>query len=197
MLLGQIVAISFATNLYFLTLLLSPPQQQPTTLPASKESGSEATRPAPVSKSRKWLGLWLIDGFSVIITTATAKSLSEEKYWNGAPGFMPLLLLPHVVLLILPTVRAILPAKFLPVGDVRTVNTIYEYLWTLNFNFIGRLAWMTYKAYVAGNLGGIFHALLGHPAVSSVGFDVIFCWISWYCWWQTQSDETTHQTSGL
>ncbi|KAF2628797.1 hypothetical protein BU25DRAFT_390707 [Macroventuria anomochaeta] len=202
MLLGQIVAISFATNLYFLTLLLSPPQQQPITpnpkeFTNPKESRSEAPELAPVSKPRKWLGPWLIDGLSVTNTYAAANCLSRENYWNGSPGFMPLLLVPHVVLLILPMARAILPAKFFPIGDPKTVNKIYKFLWTSNFTFVGQLVWTTYKAYLAGNLGGIRDALLEHPAVGSVGFDVIFCWISWICWWQIQSDKSSYVMSDL
>lgn len=52
MLLGPIVAISFATNLYFPVLLLSPPQQQPTT-PISKEYRLELPKSALVFKPRK------------------------------------------------------------------------------------------------------------------------------------------------
>jgi len=29
---------------------------------------------------------------------------------------------------------------------------------------------------------GIFEALYEHPAVSSVGWDVIMCWVSWCMW---------------
>lgn len=188
MLLGQIVAISFATNLYFLTLLLTPPRQQPASPPSLQKSTSEATEAAVAPRPANWLGPWIIDSLSVVLTSVAADRLSREEYWNGAPGFLPLLLLPHAVLLILPTSRAILPARFFSLGDVKTVDSIYKFLWVVNFHFVGRLAWTTYKAYVAGNLGAIRDTLLEHPAVSSVGFDVIFCWISWLCWWWTQSE---------
>lgn len=189
MLLGQIVAISFATNLYFLTLLLAAPQQQRLTPMSSREAKPKATNGVVVSKLSRWLGPWLIDGLSVIMTSAAAECLSKEKYWNGAPGFMPLLLLPHIVLLILPILRAVLPAKMFRLGDVKTVDKIYKFLWILNLHFVGRLTWITYKAYAAGNLRNICETLLEHPAVSSVGFDVIFCWISWLCWLRTQNEQ--------
>jgi len=188
MLLGQIVAISFATNLYFLTLLLSPSRQQLTMPLSSQKHDPEAIKSAKASRLPSWLGPWLFDGLSVILTSAAADRLSREEYWNGAPSFLPLLLLPHAVLLILPTLRAIFPATFFPLGNITTVDTIYKFLWVLNFHFVGRLAWTTHKAYMAGNLGDISNTLFEHPAVSSVGFDVIFCWISWLCWWQTQSE---------
>ncbi len=190
MLLGQIVAISFATNLYFLTLLLSPPQQQPAAPQHSKRATPAAYKSEHASKSHSWLGPWLIDGISVVMTTGAADRLSKERYWNG-PGFMPLLLLPHAILLVLPTFRALLPARFFPVGEFKTSDRIYSFLWVLNFHFVGRLAWTTYQAYVTGDLGHICNTLLEHPAVSSVGCDVIFCWISWLCWWQTQSDSSS------
>lgn len=186
MLLGQIVAISFATNLFFLTLLLSPPQQK-LAAPAPTKPTSTPTKPR-----RKWLGPWLIDGIAVIGTKAAAECLSRDKYWNGAPGFMPLLLAPHVVLLILPTARAVLPSRLLPLGDAKTVDKFYTYLWMLVFSSVFQLAYKTYTAYLTGNVGGIRDALFEHPAVSSVGFDTIFCWITWFCWWQVQGDKWSY-----
>lgn len=134
------------------------------------------------------VGPWIIDFLSVINTLTAASLLGKDKYQNGAPGFMRLLLLPHIILMVLPTLRAILPAKVFSLGDTKTVNKIYGFLWLTNAYFVGDLLWATYKAYQAGTLGDIGSALLEHPAVSSVGFDVIFCWICWICWWQTQGD---------
>ncbi|KAF3034600.1 hypothetical protein E8E12_004187 [Didymella heteroderae] len=187
MLLGQIVAISFATNLYFMTVLLSPQQQQPNTT-RSKGFASDDSEKAPKPWYRRWFGPWIIDFHSVISTRTTAELLRKDKYQNRGSGFMQLLLLPHIALMILPTLRAILPASFFPSGDTKTVNKIYGFLWLTNAYFFGDLIWATCKSYQDGNLGDIGGALLEHPAVSSVGFDVIFCWLSWICWWQTQSD---------
>ena len=196
MLLGQIVAISFATNLYFLTLLLNVAQQAAPATSTIEKSRPETSNSAPRSKHNKWLGWWLVDGVSTLTVTSAAELLSRETYWHG-PGFMPVLMLPHVVLLIVPTARAILPARFFPEGELRTVNKIYSSLLTFTFYFVGRLAVTTYKAYVAGTLGEILSTLLEHPAVSSVGFDVIFCWISWLCWWQTQGRHSSSYVSEL
>ena len=187
MLLGQIVAISFATNLYFLTVLLSPQQQHPATT-TSKESASGDSKSAARPWYRRWFGPWIIDFLTVTNTRTAATMLGKDKYQNGAPGFMQLLLLPHIVLMVLPTLRAILPAKFFSSGATKTVDKIYGFLWLTNSYFLGDLLWTTYKAYKLGTFGDIGSTLLEHPAVSSVGFDVIFCWISWICWWQTQDD---------
>ena len=171
MLLGQIVAISFATNLFLLTLLVSPPQQQP---------------PVPASKCRKWLGPWLIDGLAVITTVASAEFLAQEKYWYHKTVFMPLLLAPHVALLVLPSVRAILPARLFRAGDTGSVDKIYSALWLLICTSGMQLLLKTYNA--TDKLEAIRDALLEHPAVSSVGFDVIFCWTTWICWWLVQTE---------
>lgn len=187
MLLGQIVAISFATNLYFLTILLSPKQQQSTTI-EPKSPASDIPESASKPSYRRFLGPWIIDFLSVTSTRNAANLLGQDKYQSGAPGFMQLLLLPHIVLMMLPTLRAIVPARFFPSADTRTVNKIYGLLWLTNAYFFGDLMWTTHKVYQAGDLGRIGSALFEHPAVSSVGFDVIFCWISWICWWHTQGD---------
>ena len=196
MLLGQIVAISFATNLYFLTLLLNIAQQTAPATSTVEKSSPQTTKSAPGPKRNKWLGWWLVDGVSTLTVTSAAELLSRETYWHG-PSFMPVLMLPHVVLLIVPTARAILPASFFPEGEPRTVNKIYSSLLTFTFYFVGRLTVTTYKAHVAGTLGEILGTLLEHPAVSSVGFDVIFCWISWLCWWQTQGRHSRSYVSEL
>jgi hypothetical protein len=186
MLLGQIVAISFATNLYFLTIILSPQQQQPTVTRSKESTGDSeiATRPW----YRRWFGPWIIDFLTVTNTRTAALLLGKDEHQNEASWFMQLLLLPHIVLMVLPSLRAILPATFFSPGDTKTVNKIYGFLWLTNSYFLGDLLWTTYKAYQAGTLGDIGGALLIHPAVSSVGFDVIFCWVSWICWFQTQDD---------
>ncbi|KAF3006766.1 hypothetical protein E8E13_010082 [Curvularia kusanoi] len=191
MLLGQIVAISFATNLYFLAMLLSPTQPKDSTPPPSlKHTKSETAQQVSDSKRHKWLGPWLVDAYSTVAISSAAELLSRESYWNG-PGFMPVLLLPHVVLMIVPTARAILPARLFSTGEPRIVDNIYKTLLMLNLYFIITLAKTTFKAYMAGTLNEILGTLLEHPAVSSVGFDVIFCWISWLCWWQTQGQRST------
>lgn len=108
---------------------------------------------------------------------------------------MPVLLLPHVALMIVPTARAILPARLFPTDEASTLDKIYGALLLFNSYFVGRLALTTYHAYTAGTLSRILVTLLEHPAVSSVGFDVIFCWISWLCWWQTQGQNPAAHAS--
>ncbi|KAF1845439.1 uncharacterized protein K460DRAFT_355260 [Cucurbitaria berberidis CBS 394.84] len=176
MLLGQIVAISFATNLFFLTLLLSPPAPPP---------------PSSGVYRRKWLGPWLLNLVAILATTYPALLLADEHYWHHPTAFMPVLLAPHVALLVLPFARAILPAKYFNDNDVDFTDKVYNYMWALVLGNAGlMLLRATASSYAYSGFRGIRDALLEHPVVSTVGFDVIFCWITWICWYQTQSTTT-------
>lgn len=171
MLLGQIVAISFATNLFLLTLLLSPPA------PAATSA----------SRGQRWIGPWLLNLFSIFATAYPAMQLADEHYWHHPTHFMPMLLAPHIALMLLPIARSIVPTKYFG-EDIQFTDKVYNYMWALVLGNAGlMLAWTTAKAYNYSGLVGIQSALLEHPAVSSVGFDVIFCWITWICWYLTQS----------
>ncbi|KAH9862605.1 hypothetical protein IAQ61_010023 [Plenodomus lingam] len=173
MLLGQIVAISFATNLFFLTLLLSPPAPPP-----PSTSGAQ---------QQKWLGLWLLNLFAICATAYPAMLLADEHYWHHPTAFLPVLLAPHVALMILPTVRAVVPARYFN-EDFDFTDKVYNYMWALVLgNACLMLAWTTATAYAYSGMVGVWYALSEHPAVSSVGYDVIFCWVSWICWYRTQS----------
>jgi len=171
MLLGQIVAISFATNLFMLTLLLSPPA------PAPSSYGS---------RRQAWLGPWLLNLFAIFATAYPAMQLADEHYWHHPTHFMPVLMAPHIALMLLPVARAVVPASFF-IEDIQFTDKVYSYMWALVLGNAGlMLAWTTATAYAYGGFVGIQSALLEHPAVSSVGFDVIFCWITWACWYWTQ-----------
>jgi hypothetical protein len=173
MLLGQIVAISFATNLFLLTLILSPPAPSPST--------------SRVQRS-KWLGPWLLNLGALFATVIPAYLLADDHYWYHSKDFMPVLLTPHIALLVLPFVRALVPARFFPDDDLAFNDKVYGYMWVLTFASSGimmlRTTWM---AVSYGGFEGILSALGEHPAVSSVGFDVIYCWITWISWTWTQA----------
>jgi hypothetical protein len=176
MLLGQIVAISFATNLFLLTLILSPASTQPSSARSQRSS---------------WLGPWLLNLGSVLATVIPAFLLADEHYWHHSADFLPVLLIPHVALLVPPFARALVPARYLPDNSTAFEDKTYNYMWALT---LGNAALMmvktTYAAVSYGGFQGIQNALLEHPAASSVGFDVIFCWITWICWISTQGRGT-------
>jgi hypothetical protein len=168
MLLGQIVAISFATNLFLLTLLLSPTAPRISTPRAQRSS---------------WLAPWLLNLASVLATVIPAFLLANDHYWHHSKDFLPVLLVPHVALLVVPFLRAVVPERYFPEDGV----AVDDKLWALTLgNAAIMLLKTTYTAVSYGGFGGIRNALLEHPAVSSVGFDVVFCWITWICWVVTQ-----------
>ncbi|KAJ4295351.1 hypothetical protein N0V90_007363 [Kalmusia sp. IMI 367209] len=170
MLLGQIVAISFATNLYLLTLLLSPPPPPP-------PSSTGIYR-------RKWLGPWLVNLLAIVFTIGPAYLLADEHYWYHQTEFMPMLLTPHIALLVMPLARAVVPQKYFNDSSVEFAGTVYKFLWGAT-NFGGGLLFtrVTALAYSYSGARGIWQQLWEHPAVSSVAFDAIFCWITWGTWW--------------
>jgi hypothetical protein len=183
MLLGQIVAISFATNLFLLTLLLSPEIQSP---PSS-------TR-APRSR---WLGPWLLNLGAIFATAIPAYLLADDHYWHHSKDFLPVLLAPHVALLVLPFARILIPAKYFPDNGVTFDDKVHRYMWALTCGSAALMMfWTTAKAVSYGGFEGIWGALLEHPAVSSVGFDVVFCWITWVCWFCISGGETVSVSRG-
>jgi hypothetical protein len=170
MLLAQVVAVSFATNLFFLAVLLSPPA-----LPASS---------LPSAKRTKWIGPWLISLATIFASEIPAYYLASEDYWYNHPHFMTLLLTPHIALLVLPIARVIIPSKHLNQDDTEDVHRL---LWGVLI-FGGAMLWLlvTGLAWNHSGVQGIAKQLYEHPAVSSVGHDVIFCWITWLVWWAAQ-----------
>lgn len=171
MLLGQVVGISFAINLFFIELLLSPPPPPP---------------PSSTSIHRKkWLGPWLVQLLTIAFVQYPTYMLADEYYWFHQTEFLPMLLTPHIALLVLPFARAALPEKYFTDSNIEFAGTVYRYLWgTTILGGSLLLLKMTIMTYDYSGLLGFWNALLEHPAVSSVAFDVIFCWISWFTWWR-------------
>lgn len=188
MLLGQIVAISFATNLFLLTLLLHTPTQAPASTPETARTPSQ-----------KRLGSWLITLFSLFATAIPAWLLADKHYWH-TPSFMPILLTPHLALMVLPLARLLLPARCFSNSNenLTFVDKVHKHMGQLTLG-AGSLMLVrtTAQAYAIGGFQGIQHTLFEHPAVSSVGFDVVFCWITWICWWKLQGQGVGNSTRNL
>jgi hypothetical protein len=95
------------------------------------------------------------------------------------------LLVAHLALLVLPFLRLIIPAGYFRDDDVEFMEGMYKYLWGGTIFGGALLYWkVSSLAYNYGGIVGMINALLEHPAVSSVGFDVIFCWVTWFMWWK-------------
>ncbi|PVH95084.1 hypothetical protein DM02DRAFT_691659 [Periconia macrospinosa] len=177
MLLGQVVSVAFATNLYLLSLLLSAPSTM-TTTPSKKTVEVH---------QKKWLGPWLFSLLMIVFTEGPAYMLADEHYWYHETDFLPMIITPHVALLFLPIARALLPSTLFTDSSVEFAGTVYGYLWGATIFGGGLLlARMTAISYNYSGFRGIWDALLEAPAVSSIAFDVIFCWIAWGVWWSIQ-----------
>lgn len=173
MLLGQVVGLSFAINLFFIEFLLSPPPPPP-------PSSTGIHR-------KKWLGPWLVQLLTIAFVQYPTYMLADEYYWFHQTEFLPILLTPHIALLVLPFARAILPRKYFTDSNVEFAGSVYRYLWGTTI-LGGSLLFLkiTIMTYDYSGLPGFWNALLEHPAVSSVAFDVTFCWLSWFTWWRVQ-----------
>ncbi|KAF2465394.1 uncharacterized protein BDR25DRAFT_269930 [Lindgomyces ingoldianus] len=173
MLLGQIVAISFATNLFLLSLLVSPPPIPNRTRTAGLKGGG-------------WLPPWLISALAVLLTVWPAYKLGSEDLWHSEEFMLPLLI-PHIALMVLPIARAIVPPRYFTDGDITFSDRVYRYLWITTMG-CGVMLWLreTVRAHRYSGFIGIYSAIMEHPAVTSVGWDVICCWISWVAWWTIQ-----------
>lgn len=172
MLVGQIVAVSFATNLFFITLLLSP-------------SASNPTHPTTTARSRGIV--WFLNITAVLGTTIPAFLMASEHYWHHPTDFLPVILSPHIALLALPFTRIILPTKYFADGDLPFKDNVFDYMSALALCNAGiMLLKTTWTAYSYAGFTGIESALLEHPAVSNIAFDVILCWITWVCWFAIQ-----------
>ncbi|SCV67827.1 BQ2448_5438 [Microbotryum intermedium] len=152
MLLGQVVAISFAQNLFFLALSLSP-------LPPSPRSFT----PSP-------LLIWstLLSFLTIALVPSTIHK----------PTFLPNLLLMHV-LLILPLIPRF--SRTHRKSSLFTPSTLYV-LYSLLSLFLQYTTYLTLPSQSVQSplhlLSSTVQTLSSHPAQSSISYDVVFASIS-------------------
>ncbi|KAF3026479.1 hypothetical protein E8E14_012978 [Neopestalotiopsis sp. 37M] len=179
MLLGQIVAISFAANLSFLTFIVYDDEGGDETSSSIDDKTAEKENPSslqPQSAARdSWLpAAWLaVLGINLISAFVIPRQLDH-------PRFLYLLLAPHVLAFVPFLLNAVLAtprptARFLSSRQPSTVVRAQIMAVLLSAAFS--------RVYVAGGgLGDIAATLYEHPAVSSVGWDVMCCWVSFSAW---------------
>lgn len=194
MLLGQIVAISFAMNLFFLAVLLYEPIHTSAKGPTRKHFTSS------------WPWNAAVYNLVVILTIIPVALIPDAT--NG-PQFMTILLLPHLALM-LPPILAIFQKGAIKgeVQDRVLARTAYMVLFAaaivLQFRVMNNGLGDTspYKHFhrhlrpeqktsaSATSLGSntigwqsVTYSFRSHPAVSSVGFDVILSSASAIVWY--------------
>ncbi|KAK4182049.1 hypothetical protein QBC35DRAFT_396746 [Podospora australis] len=172
MLLGQIVAISFASNLFFLAVLLHDEQSVPQPSTTNKSRTGETT-------SSRW---WLFTSDSIILLANLAFVAVLVTGDMGTAWFLPALLAPHILAFV-PILRdsfssstASSPASH--AGRIKDVPRLVQFS-----VFVAVLAAATSQLPAErANLAALLQTLYEHPAVSSVGWDVICCWVSYTAW---------------
>ncbi|KAM0326354.1 hypothetical protein ACHAQA_006956 [Verticillium albo-atrum] len=193
MLLGQVVAISFASNLFFLAVLahdvVAPAAPLEAEKPKEKLSDAEESEvehdddddEAPKKPKSRKAKLALTPAMAPFwyhtvlgLTVGCAVSVPDKF---GTSAFMRILLAPHILafvpLLINKVLRREVPAPLLN-----------QPIWYLRIaNLAALLATGTMKVWgEGGDFELILSTLHEHPAVSSVGWDVICCWVSYGAW---------------
>ena len=176
MLLGQIVAISFAMNLSFLAMLLY--------------------NPAPVDKRRvqyeqgqgnQTRTLYVLSTYTLYFALgAVFGSIFHIPSFVGTSKFLSLLALPHV-LLFLPVIIPQHWSQFdLILGGQPRATSVVTNLYRLTVGpsvvLFVRATYLALRDQEPGEALAIFNALSSHPAVSSVGWDVILCFLSATFW---------------
>ncbi|GJC96785.1 alpha-mannosyltransferase alg11p [Colletotrichum higginsianum] len=172
-LLGQVVAISFAANMSFLAILCSSSSSSssskpttPTTAPKDQKKRNDETASSSVS----WHTVVLV----VTLLWATLIPSAIDH-----PRFMSLLLGPHLLAFAPLLLNRVLPPRLL--GEPGWYWKAASMAWVLAVATKG----------VAGEgegLGVVLTTLYEHPAVSSVGWDVICCWVSSGAWFLIGAD---------
>lgn len=177
MLLGQIVAVSFAMNLSFLAVLLYDPEPGDKRRPQYERDTGYPTRTLHVFFSIHTLYFAL---------GATFASVFYIPSFVGTSSFLYLLAVPHV-LLFLPV---IIPERWRQSnltldGQSRTASgviNIYRLAVGPSIVLLVRATYLALRDQESGGALAIFNELRSHPAVSSVGWDVILCFLSSASW---------------
>ncbi|KAK0726285.1 hypothetical protein B0T21DRAFT_293626 [Apiosordaria backusii] len=157
MLLGQIVAISFASNLFFLAVLVHD-------VKGDKKEGQNQRKPSSRTS----------DVLILLVNLAVTLFLFGNL---ESPYFLTLLLAPHVLAFV-PLLRDRLSSNSTGFSQLRELSQV------LQFGILAAvLAAGTAHAIASGeSWQSILGTLYEHPAVSSVGWDVICCWVSYTAW---------------
>ncbi|EON68882.1 hypothetical protein W97_08140 [Coniosporium apollinis CBS 100218] len=169
MLLGQVAAVSFASNLFFLAVSLGPIRQ-------AQVPESAAAKPLT------WTPPLILHALSLGITLISVASI---PYFSNSSHFLAILSTPHLLLFVPPLLHRAVPRSW---GVNCTSSSAADWYYANTYRIILLCALFLQAKVTMEALGqargswGIFEALYEHPAVSSVGWDVIMCWVSWCMW---------------
>lgn len=199
MLLGQVVAISVAANLFYLAVVLHPrpTKTSNTTQDLSSSSKSEIPRTSkssgspvstPQSSSIPILTVWVPVTLSLLTIRAT-------PYFSGTPYFLPNLLTMHALLMV--------PLLFGKSGAAAhrpsksAARNIYAIIALASLEIRSHTLWPILTPHLPSSFASVLDfsfseltpffeevisTLYSHPAQSSIGFDVVWTSISLLVW---------------
>lgn len=197
MLLGQVVAISVAQNLFCAALCLAP-RGGPLRRAVKKADGTTATPAEPEKECAGWTLIASV-GISLLTIGLTPRLL------NG-PYFLLNLLVMHAILLIPFTPFDPLPVSSLTYSQTYNFAALialrlrlpsYQLLYDASktsmdgLSFAGLRAWLPEVAKMA------YNTLYAHPANASIGFDVIFATFSFVIWMFYENHKSITKTPYL
>jgi hypothetical protein len=172
MLLGQVVAISVAQNLFFAALALVP-RSKTTSSPAK-----EKKEPIPTAKSG---ASWTL----ILSVLASLFTVGLSPKTTDGPYFLPNLLVMHALLILplvpLPTFHSSLSLSrlytYTAIIALRLrLPTYTTLLQGYELSFAGLRAWLPQLFKQA------YSTLFQHPAQSSIGYDVVFSSLTFIVW---------------
>jgi hypothetical protein len=201
MVLGQIVAISFAQSLFYIAVTLSEP-----TSDENSSSGLTKAQAKNLNKTTVYYGLFrrfifALVGFPTIMLRNVANT----------PWFLWVLALPHVILLLPPLIEPRLVTQSLTAEDkgaiqadntrlyrfialvallsqartifkVRNDISARQHLHRHSAVYVHPMLELTPSSPSSNAFYGILASLYDHPAVSSVGMDSILCILNYQIW---------------
>lgn len=201
MVLGQIVAVSFAQSLFYLAVTLSEPTSEDNdSTDANKAQARKGSR-VPVYHALLRRCIFALVVFPVIMIPDVVHT----------PWFLWVLAVPHLALLLPPLINPLLVKQSLTAEDKATINTentrLYRFIafvalfpqgkMILNVRhgisalqhlhrhsavYVHPMLELTSSVPSSNIFYGILASLYDHPAVSSVGMDSILCILNYQIW---------------
>lgn len=180
MLLGQIVAISFAQNLFFATILVSQRSSTKAKRKDKDEEDSDTAWSPPIY-------LEVLPTVISLVSTVMVPTVAHTKY------FMAILLVPHLLLFVPATLRPSRDTKAtrsrVQGGEKRTprrYTTFFQIFTAVCLVIQAHSTYLALESLGTSSCSSLVQSLLNaiyeHPAVSSVSWDVIYCTVSAMAW---------------
>jgi hypothetical protein len=187
MVLGQAVAISFAMNLSFVAMLqnediggattqATASARAPSSTAVNEADADEGVSKKPLASEVPSASKESSLAFMLfLVPVYICVTLFQQS--TGTKWFMPLLAVPHIMLLLLPIVRR--SSNSLQTLRIKDIKFTWIVIMGASLLLQSRV---TYKALHETTWSGIFSAFGEHPAVSSVGSDTLMSAFSLAVW---------------